>query len=91
MALRNADTAMCVAKANNSKEDLPTIFYWLYIMKLKKLILFIKSCDFILKKILGSTFIFVRNFAAKSNQLSAWRPHDQRLLDKESEYIALYH
>ena len=97
MALRNADTAMCVAKANNSKprESTYNLLLALYNEAQKTdemLPLYKELVDFYPKKRywvqLSSLYGTLQQ---ESNQLSALEAaHDQRLLDKESEYIALY-
>ena len=97
MALKNADTAMCVAKANSSKprESTYNLLLALYNESEKTdemLPLYKELVDFYPKKRywvqLSSLY---GSLEQESNQLSALEAaHDQRLLNKESEYIALY-
>ncbi|MEC7465649.1 MAG: hypothetical protein VXZ68_00855 [Pseudomonadota bacterium] len=97
LALKNADTAMCVAKANSSKprESTYTLLLALYndAQKTDEMLpLYKELVDFYPKKRywvqLSSLY---GNLNQESNQLSALEAaHDQRLLNKESEYIALY-
>ena len=97
MALKNADTAMCVAKANSSKprESTYNLLLALYNESEKTdemLPLYKELVDFYPKKRywvqLSSLY---GSLNQESNQLSALEAaHDQRLLNKESEYIALY-
>ena len=97
MALKNADTAMCVAKANSSKprESTYNLLLALYNESEKTdemLPLYKELVDFYPKKRywvqLSSLY---GGLEQESNQLSALEAaHDQRLLNKESEYIALY-
>ena len=95
MALRNADTAMCVAKATTLNRENYNLLLALYNEAQKTdemLPLYKELVDFYPKKRywvqLSSLYGTLQQ---ESNQLSALEAaHDQRLLDKESEYIALY-
>ena len=97
MALKNASTAMCVAKANSSKPRESTYNLLLALYNESQntdemLPLYKELVDFYPKKRywvqLSSLY---GTLEQESNQLSALEAaHDQRLLNKESEYVALY-